>query len=135
MSLAPFSAPTTIRAAATALTGSLVNSSTVDTRGFTRVSVFLDYTKGGSATLLEAHPELSYDGTTWFPAVSALSVGTPSGGAVAISMEDPTYTLAATGKRVLHFETWGAQQFRVGVRETGTPGGTCRIDAACAGGA
>lgn len=134
--MAPFSAPTSIRSADTALTGSLVASSTVDTRGFTRVSVAFVYTKGGSATLLEAHPELSFDGgTTWIPAVSALSVGTPTGGAVSIEMTDPTYTVTASGNRVLHLETYGAQLFRVRVRETGTPGGTCGITAACAGGA
>lgn len=121
--------PTTIRAAATALTGSLVASDTVDCRSGRVLSLELDYTPGTGGTGLQLHPEVSSDGTNWIPAATGLTAGTASGGAVSLAMEDPTYTLAVAGKRILHIEVYGARYFRARVLEAGSPSpfGTCKL--------
>lgn len=119
-------APLTLRAA-TALTGSLVASDPLDVSADSYASVTVDYTKGGSATLLEVVPEVQLQGdTTWRP-VTAQNAGTPSGGAVAVELVAITYTLGATGSREFSVPVFGASKLRVKVRETGTPGGTCAV--------
>jgi hypothetical protein len=112
--------PTTIRASAT-LTGSLVASSTVDCRSASIVTLEVQYTSGTGGSGLQLHPEVSHDNTTWVPAATALTAGTPSSGTVTMAMEDPTYTLTVTGNRVLHLDVYGMRHFRVRALEAGSP--------------
>jgi len=122
------SAPTVIASAVT-LTGSLVASTDIGTELDSYVDVDVDYTKGGSATLLELVPEVQIQGdTTWRP-ISAQNAGTPSGGAVAVELVTLTYTVTATGARRFSVPVFGASRFRVRYRETGTPGGSVTLTA------
>lgn len=121
-------APLTLRAAA-ALTGSHVASGEIDVSADSYASVTIDYTKGGSATLLEIIPEVQLQGdSTWRP-VTAQNAGTPSGGAVAVELVSVMYTMTATGAREVSVPVFGASKLRVKVRETGTPGGSCTVTA------
>lgn len=122
------SAPEVIRAAA-ALTGSLVASSEVDVSADSYVDVDVDYTKGGSATLLELVPEVQIQGDTTWRGISAQNAGSVSAGAVSVELVTLTYTVTATGVRRFSVPVFGASKFRVKARETGTPGGSATITA------
>ena len=123
------SAPTVI-ASAQALTGTLAASTgTVDTALASYVTFAIDYTKGGSATLLELVVEEQAQGdTTWRP-MAAQSSGTPSGGAVAVELVSTTYTMTVSGSVSHTVPCYGATKVRVKVRETGTPGGSVTVTA------
>ena len=125
-------APSTLRAAATTLTGSYVATSELDVDNYAFVTVTLAYTKGGSATLLQFVAEQLFAGgesADWSPAECLQNAGSPSGGAVASEVLDTSYTVTATGNRTLHFRVYGAAKFRLRLKETGTPGGTCKVTA------
>jgi len=125
-----YKAAPTVLASALTLTGSLVASTTeVDTSLASYVTLFVDYTKGGSATLLELVVEEQVQGDTTWRQTSAQSSGTPSGGAVAVELVSTTYTVTATGSREITVPCYGASKLRVKVRETGTPGGTITVKA------
>lgn len=123
------SAPTVL-ASAQALTDTLAASAgEVDTSLASYVSLAIDYTKGGSATLLELVVEKQIQGDTTWRQISAQSSGTPSGGAVAVELVGVTYTVGATGSREITVPCYGASKVRVKVRETGTPSGSVTVTA------
>jgi len=117
--------------AVSALTTSLVASSELAVSTHSTVTVEVEYTAGTGGTGAEYLPEVLMAGeSVWSPAVSALSAGTPSGGAVTAEACAMTYSQVA-GKRTLHVPVYGATSFRVRVKETTATSisvaGTCGI--------
>jgi hypothetical protein len=128
MDLFDKSAPTRLRTT-TALTTSLVASDELAVPTHSTVSLEVEYTAGTGGTGVEYLPEVLMAGeSVWSPAVSALSAGTPSGGAVTMEACAVTYSQGA-GKRTIHIPVYGATRFRVQVKEVGTvsAAGTCGI--------
>lgn len=125
--------PTVLRASAT-LTGARVASTELDVATWSHVTVEVTYTvgTGGTSPALELEPQvLGADGTTWLPAQTALTPGTPATGQVALACATPLYTRDAAGSFVLTIPVLGHARFRVRVRETGGPSpyGTCAVSA------
>ena len=123
-------APSRLRTTA-ALTTSLVASDALPVSTHSTVTVEVEYTAGTGGTGVEYFTEVLMAGeTVWSPAVSALSAGTPSGGAVTAEACAMTYSQVA-GKRTLHIPVYGATSFRVRVKETTATSisvaGTCGI--------
>lgn len=114
-----------------ALTTSLVASDELAVSTHSYVSLEVKYAAGTGGTGVEYLPEVLMAGeSVWSPAVSALSAGTPSGGAVTMEACAVTYSQGA-GKRTLHIPVYGATKFRVRVKETTatsiSAAGTCGI--------
>lgn len=116
-----------VLANALVLTGSLVATEEVDVSNESYVSLFVDYTKGGTA--LELVVETRPQGDDEWYSETASNSGTPSGGAVSIESVEVTRTITATSKRAITVPCYGASKLRVRVRETGTPSGTVTITA------
>lgn len=119
--------PVTLRESAALTDAFVATTASLDVSQAARADVFLDYTKGGSATALEFYAERQFAGdTAWYTGASE-TVGTPSGGAVAVTLNRPVYTVGATEKFTLSLPTYGASALRLRVKETGTPGGTLAV--------
>jgi hypothetical protein len=98
-----------------------------DVRNNRELSLYLDWTKGGSATALEILLESSPvdSGDEWYPhPIASDASATFSSGVVTQTSGTLRYSFTATGKHHLPVRLFGARRFRAKAKETGAASGT-----------